>query len=119
MIAEYLHGEVEGDGSRVLTGFGKIEEARPGELTFLSNPVYTKYVYTTEASAVLVNRDFKPEKPVRPVLIRVDNAYEALARLLTLVEQNKPKQAGIHSLAVLEESVRIGHGVYIGPFAYA
>ncbi len=119
MIAEYLNGEVEGDGSRVLTGFGKIEEARPGELTFLSNPAYTKYVYTTEASAVLINRDFKLEKPVRPTLIRVDNAYEALARLLTLVEQNKQKPAGIHALAFLEESVQTGSDVYIGPFAYA
>jgi len=118
MIAEYLKGEVEGDGNRVLTGFGKIEEARPGELTFLSNPVYTKYVYTTEASAILVNKNFKPEKPVQPALIRVDDPYESLATLLTLVEQNKPKPVGIHSLAFLEENVQTGNDIYIGPFAY-
>ncbi len=118
MIAEYLQGEVEGDGSRVLTGFGKIEEAREGELTFLSNPVYTKYVYTTHASAILVGRDFKPDKPVAPALIRVDDPYKSLARLLTLVEQNKPKPTGIHSLAFLEEDVQTGSDVYIGPFAF-
>ena len=118
MIADYLKGEVEGDGKTMIRGFGKIEEARQGELTFLSNPAYTKYVYTTQASAILVNRDFVLEKQVKPVLIRVDNAYEALAKLLTLVEQSKPKPAGIHSLAFLEENVHTGKDIYVGPFAY-
>jgi len=117
MVADYLQGEVEGDGSRVLRGFGKIEEAKEGELTFLSNPAYTKYIYTTGATAVLVNRDFVPEKPVKAALIRVDNAYESLARLLKLVEGEKHVPAGIHSLAFVEEGVQTGREVYIGPYA--
>ncbi len=116
MVADYLQGEVEGDGARVLRGFGKIEEAKEGELTFLSNPSYTKYIYTTGASAVLVNRDFVPEKPVAAALIRVDNAYEALARLMKLVEGQKSVPSGIHSLAFLEESAKVGENVYIGPY---
>jgi UDP-3-O-[3-hydroxymyristoyl] glucosamine N-acyltransferase len=116
-VADYLQGEVEGDGSRVLRGFGKIEEAREGELTFLSNPAYTKYIYTTGASAVLVNRDFVPDKPVSAALIRVDNAYEALARLMKLVEGEKSMPAGIHSLAFVDEGVTLGKEVYIGPYA--
>ncbi len=118
MIADYLKGEVEGDRDQILTGFGKIEEARPGELTFLSNPAYTKYVYTTKASAILVNRDFVPEKKIKPVLIRVNDSYKALAMLLNLVEQNRQQPAGIHSLAFLESSVQTGKDVYAGPFAY-
>ncbi len=117
MVADYLQGTVEGDGSRVLRGFGKIEEAKEGELTFLSNPSYTKYIYTTGASAVLVNRDFVPEKPIAAALIRVDNAYEALARLMKLVEGEKSVPAGIHSLAFLGESAKVGENVYVGPYA--
>ncbi len=117
MVADYLQGEVEGDGSRVLKGFGKIEEAKEGELTFLSNPAYTKFIYTTGASAVLVNRDFVPDKPVRAALIRVDNAYESLARLMKLMEGEKSMPKGIHSLAVVDESVDTGKEVYIGPYA--
>ena len=117
MVADYLQGEVEGDGSRVLKGFGKIEEAKEGELTFLSNPAYTRYIYTTGATAVLVNRDFVPEHPVKAALIRVDNAYEALARLLHLVEGEKSVPAGVHSLAFVEENVTLGKDVYIGPYA--
>jgi len=117
MVADYLQGEVEGDGSRVLKGFGKIEEAKEGELTFLSNPVYTKFIYTTGASAVLVNRDFVPDKPVGAALIRVDNAYEALARLLKLVEGEKSMPEGIHPMAFVDEGVTTGKGVYVGPYA--
>ncbi len=117
MVADYLQGEVEGDGSRVLRGFGKIEEAKEGELTFLSNPAYTKYIYTTGATAVLVNRDFVPERPVKAALIRVDNAYESLARLLQLVEGEKRVPEGIHSLAFVDEGVQTGREVYIGPYA--
>ncbi len=118
MIADLLKGEVVGDGDQMLHGFGKIEEAKRGELTFLSNPAYTKYVYTTQATAILVNRDFVPDKPVIPALIHVDNAYESLAKLLTLVEQNKVVPAEIHTLAYLEDGVHTGEDVYIGPFAY-
>ncbi|MBO4244457.1 MAG: UDP-3-O-(3-hydroxymyristoyl)glucosamine N-acyltransferase, partial [Bacteroidales bacterium] len=64
MIADYLHGEVEGDENAAVSALAKIEEAKSGELSFLSNPKYTPYIYTTQASIVLVNKDFKPEQPV-------------------------------------------------------
>ena len=82
-IADYLKGIVEGDGGLKVSELSKIEEGRPGTLTFLSNPKYTQYIYTTQASACLVNKDFVAEQPLTTTLIRVDNAYECLARLLT------------------------------------
>ncbi len=117
MVADYLQGEVEGDGSLKLRNVGKIEEAGEGDLTFLANPAYEKYLYTTGATAVLVNKDFKPERPVKAALIRVENAYEALARLLKLVEGQKEVPKGIHSLAFVEEGVSLGEDVYVGPYA--
>ncbi len=117
MIAEYLGGEVEGDETKSLRNVGKIEEAGEGDLTFLANPAYEKYIYTTGATAVLVNKDFVPQRPVKAVLIRVDNAYEALARLLKLVEGQREQPVGIHELALVEEGATLGKDVYVGPFA--
>ena len=100
-IAEYIHGEIVGDEQAKVHTFAKIEEGVPGALTFLANPKYTPYIYDTQASIVLVNRDFVPEHEVKPTLIRVDNAYDCLARLLTLYEQSKPKKTGIDRLAFI------------------
>ncbi len=90
-IADYLNGVVEGDGTLKVSELSKIEEGRSGTLTFLSNPKYTQYIYTTQSSACLVNKDFVAEQPLTVTLIRVDNAYECLAKLLTLVDSMKPK----------------------------
>lgn len=116
-IADYLHGVVEGNPDVLLSDISKIEEGRPGTLTFLSNPKYTHYVYQTQASACLVNKDFVPEQPLTTTLIRVDNAYECLARLLTLVDSMKPRKVGIDPKAVIDDSAVLGKDVYVGPYA--
>ena len=115
-IADYLNGVVEGDGTLKVSELSKIEEGRSGTLTFLSNPKYTQYIYSTQASACLVNRDFVPEKEVSTTLIRVDNAYECLAKLLTLVDSVKPKKQGISAKSDISESAKIGDNVYVGAF---
>jgi UDP-3-O-[3-hydroxymyristoyl] glucosamine N-acyltransferase len=115
-IADYLNGVVEGDGTLKVSELSKIEEGRSGTLTFLSNPKYTQYIYSTQASACLVNRDFVPEKEVATTLIRVDNAYECLAKLLTLVDSVKPKKQGISAKSDISESAKIGDNVYVGAF---
>ncbi|MEA1886070.1 MAG: UDP-3-O-(3-hydroxymyristoyl)glucosamine N-acyltransferase [Bacteroidota bacterium] len=117
-IARYLNGDVEGDPGVIVDSVAKIEEGHEGTLSFLSNMNYEKYIYTTGSSIVIVNRDFKPSAPVNATMIRVDNAYEAFASLLTLYEQSKPKKKGVHPRAVIEDSAIIGADAYIGPMAY-
>lgn len=116
-IADYLHGSVEGNPDLKLSDISKIEEGCPGTLTFLSNPKYTHFIYRTKASACLVNKDFVAEQPLAVTLIRVDNAYECLARLLSLADSIKPQKEGIDSRAVIDSSAVIGKDVYVGPYA--
>ncbi len=117
-IAEFLNGEVVGNPEVKVNNVAKIEEAKNGTLAFLANPKYTKYIYTTEASIILINKDFVPEDTISATLIKVENAYESFAKLLELAEQAKPVKQGISSLAYIEESAKIGDGVYIAPFVY-
>ena len=117
-IAAFIQGEIVGDENATVHTFAKIEEGVPGALSFLSNPKYIPYLYETNASIVLVNRDFVPEQAVKATMIKVDNAYESLARLLTLYEQSKPKHTGVHDLAFVAPTAKIGKDVYIAPFAY-
>ncbi len=117
-IATVLNGTIEGDSSVVVNNFSKIEEGKPGTLTFLANPKYTHYIYTTEASIVLVNNDFKAEHPIKATLIRCFNAYAALAILLDLVEKSKPQKSGIEQMSHIASSAKLGENVYIGSFAY-
>jgi UDP-3-O-[3-hydroxymyristoyl] glucosamine N-acyltransferase len=117
-IAAFLSGDIEGNPDVCVHNLSKIEEGGPGTLTFLANPKYSPFVYTTNASIILVNRNFLPEKPIQATLIRVDDAYQSLAKLLQLVDQAKAKKSGIHALACLETSVQTGENVYIGPFSY-
>lgn len=116
-IAEFIQGTVEGDENATVHTFAKIEEGVPGAISFLSNTKYTHYIYDTKSSIVLVNKDFVPEHPVSTTLIRVENAYESLARLLTLYEMSKPKKTGIDSLAFIAPTAKVGKDVYIAPFA--
>ena len=116
-IARYVNGTVEGDASVTVNTFAKIEEGRKGALSFLSNPKYSHYLYSTESSIVLIGKDFHLESPVKATLIRVDNAYECVARLLQLYESSKPRKTGIDRLASVAQSAKIGKDVYIGPFA--
>ncbi len=116
-IADYLKGTVVGNPDVKVSDFSKIEAGRPGTLTFLSNPKYTEYIYTTKASAVLVNEDFTPERELEPTLIKVKNSYDALASLLTLVESFAPRKSGISPLAYISDKAEVGSNVYIGPYA--
>ena len=116
-IAEYIQGVIIGDEEATVHTFAKIEEGIPGALSFLSNPKYTHYIYDTKSSIVLVNKDFQPERDIQATLIKVDNAYESLAKLMTLYEMSKPKKSGINPLASVAASAKIGKNVYIGAFA--
>ncbi len=118
IIAEFLKGEVIGNPDTKVNNVAKIEEATEGTLAFLANPKYNKYLYTTQASIVLINKDFNLENEVSATLIKVENAYESFAKLLELAEQARPVKQGISDLAFIEESATIGEGVYIAPFVY-
>ena len=116
-IAEMIDGRVEGNENAAVNSFAKIEEGREGAISFLSNPKYTHYLYDTRSTIVLVNEDLELEKPVSATLIRVKNAYEAVARLLQLYDSMKPRKTGIDPLASVSPSATIGKDVYIGAFA--
>ena len=116
-IAEFIQGTIVGDENATVYTFAKIEEGIPGAISFLSNPKYTPYIYDTQSSIVLVNNDFVPEKEVKATLIKVNNAYESLAKLLNLYEMSKPKKTGIDPLAYIAPTAKIGENVYIAPFA--
>jgi UDP-3-O-[3-hydroxymyristoyl] glucosamine N-acyltransferase len=117
-IAGFLKGEIIGDPDTRVNTIAKIEEGHEGALSFLANPKYEHYLYTTSSSIVLVNADFVPSQPVRATMIKVKNSYESFASLLTLVEQSKPKKTGIHPTAVIEKGVKVGSDVYIGAYVY-
>ena len=117
-IAGFLNGRIEGDPTVKVNNFSKIEEGKPGTLTFLANLKYAHYLYKTKASIVLINNDFVLEQPVGATLIRVENAYAALALLLNMVEQQKAKKSGVDSTAYSAPTATVGEQVYIGHFSY-
>ncbi len=117
-IADFLGGVVEGDSKVNVFDFSKIEEAKPGTVTFLANKKYTNYVYETEASIILVSDDIVFEKEVKTTLVRVADAYEALAKLMQLHESAKPKQKGKSKKASISKSAKLGVDCFIGDFAY-
>jgi UDP-3-O-[3-hydroxymyristoyl] glucosamine N-acyltransferase len=117
-IARFLQGEIEGDPGTTVNTIAKIEEGHPGALSFLANPKYEQFLYTTGSSIVLVNKSFVPSARVEATMIRVEDAYEAFASLLRLVDQARPRKKGIHPTAVIEKSASVGADIYIGPYAY-
>jgi len=117
MIALALNGTVEGDPEVTVNTFAKIEEGHQGAISFLANPKYEHYIYTTDSSIVLVGLDFKPSGDVKATLVRVEDPYQALARLLAMYEQAKPAKKGIHPTAVIEESATMGSDIYVGAYA--
>jgi UDP-3-O-[3-hydroxymyristoyl] glucosamine N-acyltransferase len=117
-IADFIQGRVEGNENVTVSTFAKIEDGKPGAISFLSNPKYTHYLYETKSSIVIVNDNMVLEKEVSPTLIRVKNAYEAVARLLQLYDSMKPRKKGIDPLAFISPSAVIGKDCYIGAFAY-
>ena len=117
-IAGFLKGEITGNPEIKVNTIAKIEEGHTGALSFLANPKYEQYIYTTKSSVVLVNKNFVPTSKIEATLIKVENAYEAFASLLRLVDQSRPKKKGVHITAVIEPSAKIGTDVYIGPYSY-
>lgn len=117
-IAELIHGTVEGNPNEPVRGVSKIEEGKPGTLTFLANPKYSHYIYTTGASVVIVNNTFVPEHPLAVTLIKVNDAYRAIAALLEMYEQSQPQKTGIEQPSFIHSSSTLGDFAYVGAFAY-
>lgn len=118
-LAALVHGDVEGDGEVKVGTFAKIEEGQPGALSFLANPKYTHHIYTTDSSVVLVKRDFVAEQPVKATLIRVDDPYATIARLLEMVqEMTRVVKKGVEQPSYVAEGVVIPEDAYVGAFAY-
>ncbi len=117
-ISEILEGEVEGNPNEEVFKLSKIEEGEKGSLTFLSNPKYTSFLYTTNASVAIVNRSFIPEKEIATTLIKVDDSYKAFSTLLEYYNQVKLNKSGVEDPHFISESATIGADVYIGAFSY-
>jgi UDP-3-O-[3-hydroxymyristoyl] glucosamine N-acyltransferase len=117
IIADFLKGEVEGDNSVEVTNISKIEEGEEGTLCFLANPKYESYLYTTNASIILVSKNLKLHKPVKSTLIRVEDPYIGFASLLELYQSSKPELTGVDKLSSIHETSTIGENVYIGTFS--
>lgn len=117
-IAQVINGEIIGNENVTVNSFSKIEEGKPGSISFLANPKYTHYIYNTKASIVLIDKNAILEEPVETTLIKVDNAYECIAKLLQMYEATKPKKTGIDPLAFVSTNAKIGKNCYIGAFAY-
>ncbi|MEY3200245.1 MAG: UDP-3-O-(3-hydroxymyristoyl)glucosamine N-acyltransferase [Bacteroidota bacterium] len=119
-IAGILHGEVVGDPNAVVAGLAKIEEGQPGTLSFLSNPKYEEYIYTTNSSICIVNKTFDPNKPLPATLtlVKVEDAYSCFAKLLEVYSQMSKKQPKIETPSFISENAQIGEDLYLGAFAY-
>lgn len=115
-IAGILKGKVEGNSNIIVNKLSKIEEGVSGSLSFLANPKYTQYIYTTAASIVIVNKDFKADKEIKATLIRVKDAYAAFAKLLEAYNEIKLNKEGISEKAVIADSAKHGENCYIGDF---
>ncbi len=117
-LSVLLNGTVIGDPNTKVHDVAKIEEAKEGQLSFIANPKYTSYIYTTDASILIVNDDFLIEKEVKPTLIKVPNAYSAFTTLLEKYQSLVQRKVGIEAPSYIEESATIGEKPYIGAFAY-
>jgi len=117
-IADILEGDVVGNPEEEVSKLSKIEEGEKGSLTFLSNPKYNPYLYTTNASIAIVNKSFVPEKDVTTTLIKVDNAYKSFSKLLEFYNEVKNNKSGIEQPSFISESSKIGNNEYIGAFTY-
>lgn len=117
-IADILNGEVVGNPNAEVSKLAKIEEGILGSLTFLSNPKYQNYIYTTKATVTIVNKNFEPENPISTTLIKVDDPYQAFSKLLEYYNQVKLMKSGIEQPSVISEGVTYGDDLYLGSFCY-
>lgn len=119
LIASMVQGTVEGDGNVTVNSFAKIEEGHPGAISFLANPKYEHYIYTTDSSVVLVSNDFVPEADIKATLIRVADPYGTIAHLLEMVDKaTNHLPTGIEQPSFIAEGVAIPEDAYVGAFAY-
>ncbi|GHV34034.1 UDP-3-O-acylglucosamine N-acyltransferase [Bacteroidia bacterium] len=116
-IAEILNAEIVGNPDAVISKLCKIEEGENEGLTFLANPKYTQYLYDSKATAVIVPKDFVPEKPVSATLIKTADSYSAFAKLLAFYERMKPQKTGISALAFCHSTTVLGENCYLGEYA--
>ncbi len=117
-LASLIQGVVDGDSELTLSGFAKIEEAVAGQITFIANPKYAHFIESTNASAVLVSKDFDHPNPNGVTLIKVDDPYATLAELLRMLQDSLPKKRGIENPCFIAEGVEIPEDAYIGAFSY-
>ena len=110
-IAEILEGSVEGNEEVKVNTLSKIEEGTAGSLTFLANPKYKKFIYTTKASICIVNKDFVPEHEIGCTLVKVQDAYGAFAKLLEAYQQIREQKSGVSDKASIAKSAKIGENV--------
>ena len=116
-IANLLEGRVDGDDTIEISSLSKIEESTHGSLTFLANPKYTQHIYTTKASLVIVNNNFKLEDDIAPTLIRVADAYQAFSTLLEHYDKNTETKKGIESSSIIDKTTGVHPSCYIGNFS--
>lgn len=117
-LANMLGGTLVGDPDKSVTGFSTIEEASEGDLTFISNPKYSRHASSSNASVILVSKDFEPQGDVKATLLRVADPYAALAYLMRMAEMRKDKPSGIQNPVFIDESAKISDDIYIGAFSY-
>lgn len=116
MIAALLSGEIVGDKNATVSTVSSIDGGKAGSLAYLTNPKYEQYIYTTEASIVLVDKSFEPKEAVKATLIKVENVGECVLNLLEMYNAARPRKQGISKLASVSEKATIGEGCYIGDF---
>ncbi len=117
-IAGILEGEVFGNPEAEVFKLAKIEEGTEGSLTFLANPKYANYIYTTKATITIVSNTFEPEQEITTTLIKVEDAYKSFSKLLEYYNQVKLMKSGIEQPSVISEGVQYGEGLYLGSFCY-
>jgi len=118
-ISVLLNGKIEGSADATVSSFGRIEEAQDGQLTFLANPKYEEYLYTTNASIAIINDGYELRQPVKPTLIRVKDAYSAFAQLLSKYQEVvKQQMKGIQQPSYIATTARLGTDVFVGAFSY-
>lgn len=117
-IADILEGDIVGDANVMVSKLAKIEEGVEGALTFLANPKYTSFIYSTKASITIVNKTFEPEDKISTTLIKVEDAYKSFSKLLEYYNQVKLNKFGVEQPSFIAESSSYGENIYIGAFSY-
>lgn len=117
-IADLINGQIEGNPETIVTKLARIEEGVSGSISFLANPLYTPCLYTTQASLVIIQKDYQLTAKVNPTLIRVESPEAAFAKLLEIYNQVKLNKIGISKLAFISDSAKVGNDIYAGEFSF-